>query len=242
MMSKKMRVSILLITIIFGGIWLGGIPNAIMPIQQTLTAIGLRINFDYLLPAIIIVSVLLTTSVIVGRIFCGFACPIGALQELISKINFKSDLKAQKKVKIRIDVSTRLSVKVRWIFLGLLFLSASIWSLIILPEFNPLLGFSIFRSPDSHTLVIPFIALILVCITSVFLYRPWCRFLCPFGTGSSFLTRTKLQHMENCTDCGVCEKICPTQEATKESKKGECYLCFRCAEACPNNAIIFRLG
>jgi polyferredoxin len=242
MMSKKIRISIFLITIIFGGIWLGGIPNAVMPIQQVLTTIGLRTDFSYLLPAIIIVNVLLATSLIVGRVFCGFACPIGALQELISKLNFKTDLKAQKKAKFRIEVSTKLSNKVRWIFLGILFFSASIWSLIILPEFNPLSGFSVFRSPDPLTLIIPFIALILVSVASFFLYRPWCRFLCPFGAGSSLLTRAKLQHMENCTDCGVCEKICPTQEAIKESKKGECYLCYRCVEACPNNAIIFNIG
>lgn len=242
MMSNRMRITIFLITVIFGGIWLGGIPNAVMPIQQFLTTIGLRANFDYLIPAILIVSVLLVTSLFVGRVFCGFACPIGALQELISRFNFKTDFKAPKKAKFRIDVSTKLSNKVRWIFFGILFFAASIWSLIILPEFNPLLGFSIFRSPDPLTLIIPFVTLIFVSIASFFLYRPWCRFLCPFGAGSSLLTKAKLQHTENCTDCGVCEKVCPTQEATKESKKGECYLCYRCVEACPNNAIMFRLG
>ena len=75
MMSNRTRSLILLITIIFGGIWLGGIPNAVMPIQQFLTTIGLRTDFDYLLPAIVIVSVLLTTSLLFGRVFCGFACP-----------------------------------------------------------------------------------------------------------------------------------------------------------------------
>lgn len=244
MMTRKVRIGIYLITILLGGVLLGGIPNAVMPVQQILTTIGIRGGFSYLLPAIIILGVLLASSLLIGRIFCGYACPLGVLQELISKINFKSNIKEQKKAKYRIEVSSQVSNKVRWIFL-IVITMASVWSILLLPVLNPLNGFSVVKSPLTLTLLIPLVGLITVCIASVFLYRPWCRFFCPFGVGSSLcsqVARTKYQRTEDCTDCGLCEKICPTQEAAVDSKKGECYYCDRCIEVCPHNAIILNLG
>jgi polyferredoxin len=244
MMTRRVRIGIYLITIICGGILLGGIPNAVMPIQQVLTTIGLRGDTSYLLPAIIILGVLLISSVFVGRIFCAFACPLGALQELISGINFKSDLKSQKQAKYRIEVSPQIPNITRWLFLGIIVL-LTFFGILILPVFNPLSGFSIFRTPFELLVIIPVLSLIVVSFTSIFLYRPWCRFLCPFGAGSSFcgqFTRNKYQRTEDCTECGVCEKICPTQEAATDSKKGECYYCNRCIEICPHDAIKLNLG
>ncbi|MFX1286342.1 MAG: 4Fe-4S binding protein [Promethearchaeota archaeon] len=244
LMNKKISFLVYLITIIVGGLLLGGTPNAVMPIQQILTTLSIKAEVGYLLPAIITLCVLLTSSILIGRIFCGFACPLGALQEIISKINFKTDLKAQKKVKYRIEVSSQTPTIIRWIFLGILILFV-FWGISLLPVFNPFSGFSFLKTPSEQTLLLPFFGLTIVCIASVFMYRPWCRFLCPFGAGSSFCSqfaRSKYQRTEDCTECGLCEEICPTQEAAKESKKSECYYCNRCIEICPHNAIKLNLG
>ncbi len=241
LMSRKVSTTIYLITIFFGGVFLGGIPNALMPIQYILIVTGVRGEHTYLHHVIVILGLLFFSSLLAGRIFCGFVCPLGALQELISKFNFKSDLKGQKEAKYRVEVSSQVSSKIRWIFLGVLFLLASVWSIIILPVFNPLSGFSFLKN-FALTLLLPFISMVVVCITSIFIYRPWCRFLCPFGAGLSFLSRftgIKYQRTEDCTECGLCEKICPTQEAAADSKEGECYFCNRCIEICPNDAIKF---
>lgn len=240
-MSRKVRTAIYLITILLGGVLLGGIPNAVMPIQYILIAIGLRGEVTYLLLVSMVLFILFFSSLLAGRIFCGFACPLGALQELIARISFKSDLKEQKGAKYHLEVSSQVSSKVRWIFLGVLFLLATVWNIVILPVFNPLSGFA-FLKIRTLILLIPFLSLIIVCAASIFLYRPWCRFLCPFGTGSSLISRfagIKYQRTEACTECGLCEKICPTQEAAADSKKGECYYCNRCIEICPHDAIKF---
>ncbi len=245
MMSKKTRIGIYLLILFCGGILLGGIPNAVMPIQQLLISLGSRSDLGYLFPALIILLVLLITSILVGRIFCGYACPLGNLQELISNFNFKSDLKGKKKVKYRIDVSLTLTTKIRWAFLGIIFLLAGVWGIVFLPEVNPLSGFEEFRRFFTFTITIPFIALIIVTISSIFIYRPWCRFLCPFGAISCFLTnfaQTLYIRTDECTQCGLCEQLCPTQEAFPESKKGECYYCNRCVDICPHDAIKLNLN
>ncbi|MFX0124272.1 MAG: 4Fe-4S binding protein [Candidatus Hodarchaeota archaeon] len=242
LMNRRMRDGIYLVTIFIGGILIGGVPNAVMPIQQILSTIGVRSDFSYLLPAIIVFCVLLASSLLVGRIFCGFACPLGALQEIISKINFKSDIKAQKKVTYSVKVSSQIPIVIRWLFLGVLILFA-FSGVLLLPLFNPFSGFSFYRTPSA--LVLPFLGLLTVSIASVFMYRPWCRFLCPFGAGSSLCSqaaRSKYHRTEDCKECGLCEEICPTQEAARGSKKGECYYCNRCIEICPHNAIKLNLG
>lgn len=86
------RIGIYLITLLFGGVLLGGIPNVVLPIQETLTTIGIRGDMIHMFHPSAVLFFILYSSMIVGRIFCGFVCPIGTLQELISKINFKSDL------------------------------------------------------------------------------------------------------------------------------------------------------
>jgi polyferredoxin len=229
-MSKKLKTLIYLITIFYAGFLLKGIPNVLVPVEYTLTMISERGDLLHIIHPITIFSIIMGSSYLVGRIFCGFVCPIGALQELISYINFKSDLKDQKENKIHIDVSSQVTNKVRWAFIGVLFLLASIWDIAVLPNFNPLSGFML-------TLFIPFFGLASVGVASVFLYRPWCRFLCPFGAGSALIGRNSIvmfRRTVDCTDCGLCEKICPTKIFP-----GECYYCNRCVEICPHNAIKF---
>jgi polyferredoxin len=244
MMSKRGRIGIYLLIIILGGILLGGIPHAVMPLQQLLITLGSGNDLGYLLPAIIILFVLLFTSLLTGRIFCGYICPLGNLQELISLVSFKSDLKAQKENKYGLKVPSDLTNKIRWSFFAILFLTAIIWGFVFLDAINPLSGFEKFRNLFTFAVSLPFIAIIIVGIASVFLYRPWCRFLCPFGSLSCFCSNyasTVLVRTEKCTNCGLCEEICPTQEAFANSKKGECYYCYRCIEACPVDAIKLNL-
>jgi len=58
---------------------------------------------------------------------------------------------------------------------------------------------------------------------------------------TSRLSRNKYERTEACTECGLCEKVCPTQEAFANSKKTECNYCNRCIEICPVDAIKFSM-
>ena len=244
MLTKKLSLLILFITLFVGGIVLGGIPNVVMPIQQLFGVLVGRGTILSLVAVIIILGVLLGSSIVAGRLLCGFACPLGALQEILSKINFKSNLKTHEKVKYRIAVSSKIPSITRRIFLGVILVLAAFWGVLILNVFNPLSGFSFYKTIYTFTFVVPFIGLVIISFASAFLYRPWCRFLCPFGALSALtsrLTRNKLERTEDCTECGLCEKICPTQEAAANSKKTECYYCNRCVDICPVNAIKFTM-
>jgi polyferredoxin len=243
LLKRKVSILIYLIIVFYAGFLLGGIPNVSVPIMRTLHAISIRGDLSDLLHAYAIFGIIIGSSIMFGRIFCGYACPLGALQEVISRINFKSDIKSQKRNKYHFEVSSRFPTRIRWIFVGLLFFSASVFGLNILTFFNPFSGFSYLRTFEIIVLI-PFISILVIGIISIFLYRPWCRFMCPFGAGAGFLGQfsgIKYHRTKECTDCGLCEKVCPTQEAAADSKKGECYYCNRCIEICPHDAITFDL-
>jgi ferredoxin-type protein NapH len=244
MLSKNVKLLLIAVAIIVGGIVFGGIPNLVMPIQQLLGVLVGGGAILSLIAVVLILTVLLGLSIVAGRILCGFACPLGALQELLSKVNFKSSIKSNKKTKLRIDVSSKIPSITRRIFLGVIIVLALFWGILLLNVFNPLSGFSFYKIISTFSYVIPFIGLVIIIVASLFLYRPWCRFLCPFGALAALtsrLSRYKYERTEDCTECGLCEKICPTQEAGADSKKTECYYCNRCIEICPANAIKFSM-
>jgi len=238
-LKKIYKIFILVISVIIGGIILGANPNPVNPIQQIFLFIH---NNSIFIPILIVFALLLLSTLVIGRMFCGYACPVGAIQELCSKIYFKSNLKEQKKVKIVLKTNQKWANVIRWIFFIFIGLVSIIWGLAVLQIINPFLGYAYFSNPFAIALIIPFITLLVIVFLSIFIYRPWCRYLCPFGALASVtsrFSRYKYVRTEDCTECGLCEKICPTQEAFKESSKGECYDCHRCVEICPQNAIIF---
>jgi polyferredoxin len=239
-LNKKYSLIIYTVVVVLGGVILGGVPNAVLPIQTILSAIGVSSSIIIILPMIIILIILLLTVLLFGRIFCGFVCPVGALQEFISKINFKSNIKKQKDVKYKIDISLKTANIIRWIFFGVIIILAIFWSFSVLQIINPFSGFKIFTNPLAPLFLIPGITLIIVAIASFFVYRPWCRLFCPFGMLASVIGRfsqKKYIRTEDCNECGSCEKICPTHQAERDSKKEECYYCNRCVDVCPQDAI-----
>jgi len=238
-LNKTYSLIIYAVVVVLGGVILGAVPNLALSIQTILPAIGTSAPFIVLLPMLIILTILLLSVFLFGRILCGFACPVGGLQELISKIKFKSNIKKQKNVK-KIDISLKTATIIRWIFFGVVTVLAIFWSFSLLQIINPFTGFNIFTNPLVPLFLIPGITLISVAIASIFIYRPWCRLFCPFGALSSLVgrfTQFKYIRTEDCNDCGLCETICPTHQAERDSKKRECYYCDRCVTVCPQNAI-----
>jgi polyferredoxin len=167
------------------------------------------------------IVLILASSLVVGRLFCGYICPLGAAQELASKL-----VKKQVRIDVRLSEAARAVFFAAFIVIGIVFAS--------LVQFNP---FSLV-SPWLGTFKL--LALIIVAAAAIFVYRPWCTLLCPFGflmNLTSRLSVLKLKVNDNCIDCGACTKKCPTGQAHKGSAMAECYWCGRCLNACKNDAI-----
>lgn len=240
-LSQNISILLLMVSVLVPGVIFAASPNPVIPIQMITVGIKTHQPLSTILPMVMILILLLLTSLFFGRIFCSYACPLGSFQELISKIFFKS--KAKKKPSIpTLSVNGKLPNIIRFVFFLFFIASGLLWGTAIIQYLNPFTGFQIFRNPVFPIVIIPFIEIVIIGILSLFIYRPWCRFLCPFGFLASFTAKFgiyKLHRTDSCTDCKLCEKICPTDEAKAADDKSECYLCNRCVEICPVNAITF---
>ena len=241
-LTKTASIIILGIAFIVSGIIAGAQPNPVLPFQNVVMRIEMGDTLLLILRSFNITAILLLTTFFFGRIFCGYACPLGAIQELMSKFQFNSNLKDQKNKKT-IALNPKITFYIRISYFIIFMVSGIAWGLAVVQYLNVFEGFKIIKNPGFPIVGIPAILIGIIIISSIFIYRPWCRLLCPFGALADLTSRVslfKLRRTDACNDCGLCEKICPTQEAERDAHKGECYLCNRCVEICPQNAIEFK--
>lgn len=218
--SKYAAFSVLVLTVAAGFLLVIPIaPDGFYAFVSGLTTLriaGLGVAGFFLLACI---------SLIFGRVFCAHMCPAGALQEILSKI-------PAPKIRIgdrRIPGFTRIAVFV--LIVGGVAVSFNIFEYI---------GVSHLFALIFSTALIVFLAIL---VLSLFVYRPFCTFMCPYGLLMSVFARFGrfgLKRTEKCIGCGRCERVCPTKEAGGAALKSECYLCGRCMESCPvEGAIIY---
>jgi NosR/NirI family transcriptional regulator, nitrous oxide reductase regulator len=156
-------------------------------------------NNHYTIPltALLFFIIPLLFALAYGRVFCAGVCPLGAIQEL-------SGLKP---IKLNKTVEITLA-SVPFIYLALAVLFASTNSQFIICRYDPFIG--IFRMDAPYTMIIFGVLLLL---SGIFLNRPYCRFLCPYGVLLSIFSGFAGKHLTitpaECTNCRLCEESCP---------------------------------
>ena len=81
-----------------------------------------------------------------------------------------------------------------------------------------------------------------VAAASMFIHRPFCRYLCPLGAFYALFNRFSFFQMrldeDKCVGCGRCQRACPMAvEVTKDVNSPECIRCGACGSVCPTGAI-----
>jgi polyferredoxin len=192
--------------------------------------------------AVVFAFVFFVGLAIVGnKLVCGWACPFGALQELIYSLPI---LKRLKRKKVPFLVSNLIRGGLFVLMLVLLFgIVGGKKGFVVYHFMNPFNLFNLqFETPTILLTVILALGL------SLAVYRPFCQFICPFGFVSwlaerfSFV-RVRVDH-DRCGGCGACAVACPLQSAKHivEGKRfgADCYSCARCLRVCPDQAIEYR--
>lgn len=199
-----------------------------------------------------VVGFFLFTGAILGRVVCGFLCPFGLVQDLLYKIPFFAKRKNMP--------GHKGLVWIKYVILALM--------VVILPMFavnaygisDP--WFCKYLCP-SGTLFggIPLIAandglqqalgglfiwkmsvLLVILVWSLWVYRPFCKYLCPLGVIYGWFNPIALSRFqmdkEACIDCKKCKAACPMDiPVYAKPNSAECIKCGKCLQACPTDCI-----
>ena len=199
-------------------------------------------------------GIILLYSIILGRTICGFLCPVGLIQELLYKI---------KTPKLKKNKITRVLSYFKYVLLFAL--------VIILPlmyalqsKNMPLPAFCKYICPAgtlegaifllSHpnnsdffgmlgTLFTwKFTLLVIILVASIFIFRFFCRFLCPLGAIYGIFNKLSIIGVKvdksKCNSCGACISHCKMD--VKEVGDHECIQCGECRNVCKLNAISWK--
>ena len=82
-------------------------------------------------------------------------------------------------------------------------------------------------------------------VLSLFLYRPFCRYLCPLGAIYALFNPVALYRFRidagRCTRCGACQRACKLSIPVYQIPNStECIRCGDCRAVCPEDAISIR--
>ncbi len=210
---------------------IGSIQNVTLSLVDSHYMISLGVIAFFFLP--------LAAALLFGRIFCGGVCPLGAVQDLV--------LVWPKKVPPRIDQALRW---LPYIYLGLAVLFAG-WGLhirlgswqiqtgrrFVVCEWDPFIG--LFRISGSFHMLAIGAAFVLA---GMFIGRPYCRWLCPYGGILSIVSRFAWKNVritpDQELDCGLCSDACPYGAIDQNrADRGLCVACARCYGSCPRSRV-----
>ena len=194
--SRAMIYGTSIVSVLYFGFYRSGCVCSIGSIQNVTLALT---DPSYHLPWYVLLLFLLPImfTLLFGRVFCAGVCPLGALQELINVRNLR----------ISKAVSSTLGI-IPWIYLAFSLLYAATRSQFLICRFDPFVG--IFRLGGDLGIIIFGIALL---VMSVFVGRPFCQYLCPYGAVLSIFASLSWKKLgitdKTCINCGLCIRSCP---------------------------------
>ncbi len=258
MAKKKQRISlrqyIQIISLIASAIVLGLIItgyksaiHAICPYASVCFGLSPQGFFQVCLGAFWITAIIgvlfLFHSLIYGRVFCGYLCPLGTIQEAL--YSFRT-MKYKKAHKLPYFYEKRLA-KLKYVVLIFTMALAIAGMAFVFIRFCPIYALS-----QLPSLALPgLFVFILIFTLGLFIERVWCRFLCPYagllnlfqllGSAAGIRRRKIRRNLERCIDCGVCDINCPMNLYITENEyvqEVDCIHCNECAKCCPKPGTI----
>ncbi len=198
------------------------------------------------------VGLLLFFGALLGRLVCGFLCPFGFIQDLLNRARTK-----------KIRVPKRMDRALRFVKYGILAVFVVLLPIFLVDQYGlstpwfcklicpagtleggvPLvLANESLRASLGWLFSWKMLVLVAIIVLSLFLSRPFCKYLCPLGAIYSLFNRVSFYRMkidENaCTHCGACSRRCPMDiDVVHDIDGAECIRCNECKHVCPHGAI-----
>jgi ferredoxin len=167
----------------------GSLQNVALSLSDPAYAISITALAFFLLP--------LVFTLLFGRTFCASACPLGVIQDLV----------VVKPISISYR-TRRLLGLIPYLYLSLAVLYAVTRTDFIICRYDPFVG--IFRMDAEFHMIVLGVSFLLM---GMFIGRPYCRFLCPYGVLLNWMSRFSWKHLSitrsDCIQCRLCTNSCP---------------------------------
>ena len=232
--TRKLRPLFLIASIVVLGFYRGGCPGPVSSIQNVyLLGVDLALGLEIHWQPIILFLGLIPITYIFGKVFCGWICHLGALQEVlnISKVKIFQSEKAQKVMRI-----------IQIVILVVLIAQLTFTHVILWNKIGPFkVAYNLFSAKLAG-----YILLGVLLVSSIFIHRPFCKTVCPVGLTLGWVSKIPgasiLGINEDCAGCKTCSTSCKINAITRENKiskldNQECILCGDCMSDCKIKSI-----
>ena len=197
---------------------------------------------------------LLTISVVFGRFICAFACPMGLVQDLLYRIKTpklmlrlrflryaKYAVLAVFVVILPLAITDELSGLGQPWFCKYICPSGTLFGAVPLLLVNDFL-----RRLIGTQFVLKLAVLAGIVVAAVFIYRIFCRVLCPLGAIYALFNKISFMHIqcdrEKCLSCGSCARTCHIGiKPDLQPDSPECVRCGKCVNVCRPKALTCKL-
>ncbi len=184
-------------------------------------------------------------SLVFGKSFCSWACPIGTISEYIGEFGEKLMRKLFNRGTFNLPKFLDYPMRSLKYFI-FAFFAYSIFSmseralkLFLDTPYNLMADvklYQFFADISEFSLIVISVLFVL----SIFIRNFWCRYLCPYGALLgifSLLSPYKIKrNVKTCIDCGLCAQACPQRikvDKVTTVVSDECTTCMSCVDACP---------
>ncbi len=187
---------LMIFCLIYFGFWRQGCVCAVGSIQNVVAALT-DPSFTIPIPVLLFFLLPMLFALLFGRVFCAAVCPLGGIQDVV--------VMNPVKVPTQLDQALRLLPSV---YLGAAVLCAATGAGFIICRYDPFIA--LFRLSGSFAMLVTGAFFL---VLGIFIARPYCRWLCPYGVLLSWLSWLSWHHAritpDECIQCRLCEDSCP---------------------------------
>ncbi|MBA4384463.1 MAG: hypothetical protein C0410_06980 [Anaerolinea sp.] len=205
---------------------------------------------------VVMLIAVLVVALLFRSAFCGWLCPLGFLQDLVSKFSgfmqkripgLRRGISSLKKKGARLAILDRYLRYLKYLVLVWAVGGAAVFGFMVFKDFDP---WSALISIAEFSFTPGLIVLIITLVASFFIERPWCRYACPLGAASGLLGKLSPVYLKRdadvCTSCKICTKTCPMGlkiHDVSTVKSVDCVTCLECVDECPvDGALEVKIG
>ncbi|WP_281812547.1 4Fe-4S binding protein [Vallitalea longa] len=201
-----------------------------------------------------IAGFLILVGTFMGRFVCGFLCPFGLIQDLFHKVPLPS------KWKIKTFSGDKVLRKLKYLIFAIFVIIIPMFVVDIIGQGTPyfcklicpvgileggiplVLLNKTFHSTLGFLYTWKVAILIITCLVSMIVYRPFCKYVCPLGAVYSLFNPIAAYkykvNTKKCVNCGICKEVCDMGcNPVINANSLECIRCAKCKIACPTGAI-----